>query len=227
VSLLQTLNELSKVPLFLIPARTYGSDASPETVADFAYSAARKVLAPLQVRSEIVQLLHAVRAERPRYVLEIGTNRGATLFMLTRVVAPDARLISVDLPGGPYGGGYPSWKAHFYRAFALPGQRIECVRANSHDPDTVARVRASLGEHRLDFLFIDGDHSYEGVKTDFGLYRPLVKQGGLIALHDIVPDPNCGVDRFWNEIKAGFDCKEFIGDPKQGWAGIGLVRNHD
>ena len=39
---------------------------------------------------------------------------------------------------------------------------------------------------KIDFLFIDGDHSYKGVTTDFRLYSPLVKDYGNIAFHDII-----------------------------------------
>ena len=44
-----------------------------------------------------------------------------------------------------------------------------------------------LGGAELDFLFIDGDHSYAGVKQDFEKYSGYVKRGGLIAFHDIRP----------------------------------------
>lgn len=37
---------------------------------------------------------------------------------------------------------------------------------------------------QIDFLFIDGDHSYEGVKTDFELYSKLLSDKGIIAIHD-------------------------------------------
>ncbi len=37
---------------------------------------------------------------------------------------------------------------------------------------------------QIDFLFIDGDHSYEGVKTDFELYSKLLSDRGIIAIHD-------------------------------------------
>ena len=34
----------------------------------------------------------------------------------------------------------------------------------------------------IDFLFLDGDHSYEGVRRDFENYAPLVRPGGIVAL---------------------------------------------
>jgi len=37
---------------------------------------------------------------------------------------------------------------------------------------------------KIDFLFIDGDHSYEGVKLDFDLYSTLLTENGIIMLHD-------------------------------------------
>jgi len=37
---------------------------------------------------------------------------------------------------------------------------------------------------QIDFLFIDGDHSYEGVKIDFDLYSNILSDRGIIAIHD-------------------------------------------
>lgn len=44
-----------------------------------------------------------------------------------------------------------------------------------------------LGE--LDFLYIDGDHTYEGIKKDLMIYTNFVKDGGIIAGHDIQHPP--------------------------------------
>jgi hypothetical protein len=41
---------------------------------------------------------------------------------------------------------------------------------------------------KIDFLFIDGDHSYEGVSNDFNLYKNIISNGGMIAIHDTDPD---------------------------------------
>lgn len=41
---------------------------------------------------------------------------------------------------------------------------------------------------KIDVLFIDGDHSYDGVKTDFDLYSKILSDNGLIVIHDTDSD---------------------------------------
>lgn len=183
------------------------------------------IVRPKQVRSEIQQLAGLVSQHQPKAVLEIGTATGGTLFLWARMAAPDATIVSVDLPGGVYGGGYPLWKAPLYRRFASKKQSVKLLRRDSHSPATLEAVRNILDEP-LDFLFIDGDHSYDGVKQDFEMYAPLVRPGGIVALHDIVdcpPELLCEVKVYWDEIKHRGQHWEFIEDPAQGWAGIGAV----
>jgi hypothetical protein len=38
---------------------------------------------------------------------------------------------------------------------------------------------------KIDYLHIDGDHSYEGVKKDFELYSTIMSENGIITIHDI------------------------------------------
>jgi predicted O-methyltransferase YrrM len=183
-------------------------------------------IAPVQVRSEIEAFLELVAARAPRIVLEIGTAEGGTLFLFTRVATPDAIMVSVDLPGGPFGGGYPSWKTGLYRSFARPGQEISLVRGDSHAPVTAKSVSERLRNQQIDLLFIDGDHTYEGVKADFEMYSPLVRPGGLIAFHDIVPGPEeavGGVPRLWQELKGASGSREIVADWSQGGYGIGTI----
>jgi predicted O-methyltransferase YrrM len=177
-------------------------------------------ITPIQNPHEIRALLSIVKRARPRSILEIGTASGGTLFMLTRVAADDARLLSIDLPGGPGGGGYPAWKIPLFDEFPLPGQRLELIRDNSHDPAVLARVAEFVGDAGLEFLFIDGDHSYEGVKSDFEMYGPLVNPPGLIAFHDIDYIPE--VRRFWDEVKIGRRYEEIHSDVGQKF-GFGVL----
>lgn len=191
---------------------------------------------PGQVRAEIRALLIEVQRMRPHRILEIGTQHGGTLFMFAQVAAEDARLISVDLPHGEFGGGYPAWRGRLYRRFGRPGQTIELIRGDSHADTTIDEVKDLLAGSLLDFMLIDGDHSYEGVRADFERYSPLVRPGGLIAIHDVAPPrPGAGpraeesnllggeVPRFWGEIRdryrtASFEFSEL------GYFGVGIVR---
>src|SRR5229473_7573858 len=113
-----------------------------------------------QVRSEILGLGKLLKALAPKRSLEIGTNYGGTLFLLCAVSAPRASIISVDLPYGPFGGGYPKRKAPIFRRFPKAGQELHLIRADSHAADTKERVVRLLRRERLDYLFIDADHTY-------------------------------------------------------------------
>jgi cephalosporin hydroxylase len=196
---------------------------------DFAFSfkCCGISIEPAQIRYEITKLLEILADLRPKVVLEIGTAGGGTLFLFTRVADTEAKIISIDLPGGPFGGGYPEWRMRLYRAFSRGKQRIYLIRKDSHDPETLEELKRILGGEKIDFLFIDGDHRYEGVRRDFEMYGPLVRKGGIIAFHDICPHPpetGCEVHIFWNEIKYNYGKYiEIVEDWRQNWAGIGVL----
>jgi predicted O-methyltransferase YrrM len=181
---------------------------------------------PGQVRSEITQLLKLLAENPPARLLEIGTAGGGTFFLFARVASEDALLISADLPHGQFGGGYPKWRGRLIQSFGHARQQVHLLAVDSHAPETLQRIQGLLKGNQLDFLFIDGDHRYEGVKADFEMYSPLVRPGGLIGFHDIVPGPpeNAGgVAVFWQELKKKYPAREFVADWKQGGYGIGLV----
>ena len=184
---------------------------------------------------ELERLVALVRERRPRTVVEIGTDNGGTLFAWCQLANPEALLVSIDLPKGLFGGGY-SWRdgRRFRKFFTQPDQNLHALRRDSHDPKTVRRLQRLLGGEAIDFLMIDGDHTYQGVKRDWELYEPLVAPDGLIAFHDILrhefqaerPVP-CDVDRFWQELAPQHRTAEFTepGDDRGygEWGGIGVV----
>ncbi|WP_233417202.1 class I SAM-dependent methyltransferase [Halovulum marinum] len=182
---------------------------------------------PMQAPFELASLMREVSDRRPKTVLEIGTARGGTLFLLCRFSAPDAKIISVDLPYGRNGGGYPKWKESHYRRFCGEQQELNLLRADSHSKETVDKVDRIVGGDGIDFIMIDADHSYEGVKQDYMYYLPLLAPGGVIALHDVLPtdDPSIDVNRFWVELEndTSVQTKTIVADPEQGRYGIGLV----
>lgn len=198
---------------------------------DEAFSYARNHIGITQLPEEIRRLWVLVQALRPKRTLEIGLDEGGTLFLWTRAAEPDAQLIAVDTrPPGRLGRLSPFQLVR--RAFACEMQRVHLLLGrDSHAPETRNLVLSLLAGEHLDFLFIDGDHSYEGVKTDFELYSPLVRRGGLIAFHDVwpahlktgAPGPNDGVVQFWRELEAAHETELITSRAPDGF-GIGVVR---
>jgi hypothetical protein len=137
---------------------------SSDGMVDFCFA---HTIKPLQVPDELRRLVGMIAQLRPKAVLEIGTCGGGTLWLWCQLASPDATIISVDLPRGNFGGGYHWIKIPLYRSFAQPKQSLHLLRHNSHEKATHALVASKLPTKRVQFLFIDGDHSYAGVKEDF------------------------------------------------------------
>ena len=178
---------------------------------------------PGQANEEILWLLERVRAMQPRVVVEIGTDEGGRLFLWTRAAAGDAHLVAIDTR--PLGRlGRLSVYAVVRRCFARDGQRVDLLfTRDSHDPRTVEQLTRLLGAAPVDFLFIDGDHSYDGVKQDYELFAPLAREGAIVALHDVGAADAPGVMQFWSELTETHRSEELVAS---GY-GIGVVHVGD
>jgi len=188
-------------------------------------------IAMSQKRSEIRNLAEAVKALNTKVIVEIGTRKGGTLFTWCRFTEAQL-IISIDLPGGIHGGGYPREKQELYKFFLSDyiNRKMFLIQEDSHENSTLQQLEKFLNGKEIDFLFIDGDHTYQGVKMDFEMYSPLVRKGGIIAFHDIIHNTTTHEDAetievpiFWNEIKREYKFKEFIESPQQGNMGIGIL----
>jgi predicted O-methyltransferase YrrM len=186
----------------------------------------------VQKVTELSPLISLLKRRKLRTIVEIGTEKGGTLYAWCRVAEPDAIIVSIDLPGGPFGGGCSLKEMKSFLTYRRKNQRIYCFRKDSQKKSTRDELITKLKGRKIDFLFIDGDHRYTEVKKDWKLYAPLVKSNGLIVFHDILFHPKlpkCKVDRLWNEIKRQYRNREFIDrydDRGWGqWGGIGVIYN--
>lgn len=230
-------NALPQILLFIL--RNYFAEklkkfksSNIENVVEYAENFCFGAIRPGQIKEEFIELLKKYVKLNPKYILEIGTANGGTLFCFCKLAPDDATIISIDLPGGPFGGGYPKWKIPVYQAFSKQKQKLYLIRGDSQNVETFEKILKILNGEKIDFIFIDGDHSYDGVKRDFKLYSKLVKPKGLIVLHDIAPngDPILvgGVPKFWSELRNFLEPEcyiEIISNLNQIGYGIGIVKN--
>lgn len=168
---------------------------------------------------EFAALVRLVSERELNEVVEIGTAHGGTYWAWCRLATPTAHLVSIDLPGND------EWTARV-RSYPGPTQTQTVIRADSHDPQTVGSLEGLKGS--VDLLFVDGDHSYDGVRADFESYATLVRPGGLIAFHDVesTNHPASQVDRLWTQLRDLYDTREIVDaadDEQGGRYGIGVI----
>lgn len=173
----------------------------------------------VQKREEILALTQAVKSISPKTILEIGTCNGGTFFIWANLASE--LVITCDINKSKI-------RDELYHSFPPPDSNCKVIplAGNSHDREFLETVKNLLNGKQIDFLFIDGDHTKEGVKSDYEMYSPLVRSGGIIAFHDILekqPIPGNQVFYFWDEIKKSTNTEEFVKDYAQTGFGIGII----
>lgn len=112
---------------------------------------------------EMWQMLEVMAQLNPKKILEIGVHTGGGLKTFGEAF-PEAELFGVELE---------TQHLHFHDFKLFEGDSRDKILINKvydHGP--------------YDFIFIDGDHTYEGVKADWENYKDMVRPGGAVGFHD-------------------------------------------
>lgn len=91
-------------------------------------------------------------------------------------------------------------------------------------PTTSRQFKKSYPGRKWNYVYLDGDHSYIGIKSDFNMFWPMIIPGGYLGLHDIYvrqrKEFKYGVIKLWKELKErNLDLISFPGE-----FGLGLVK---
>jgi predicted O-methyltransferase YrrM len=113
-----------------------------------------------------------------RVALEIGTYMGVSASIISRALIPDGQLYCVDPWEIHHGRENPCWTI-CKRELQRNGNasRVTFLQGLSHEMESV--MPASF-----DFIFVDGDHAYEGLERDWGIVMRRLQPGGIVCLHD-------------------------------------------
>jgi len=162
--------------------------------------------------NELWEVVKVVQDLTPhRRILEIGLESGKSLRIWEVLAGSAGKVVGVDLQDN-------TTAQHFdKRPLVITGDSTKAETfeqaAKAFEPPFFNAELDNRAE--VDFLFIDGDHSFEGVSKDFSFYSRLVRKGGIVGFHDTrIP---C-IKRFFDSLPL----------PKQtfdyGTYGIGIVR---
>jgi predicted O-methyltransferase YrrM len=165
---------------------------------------------------EFAALCLFLEERRPhRVYAEIGSaSGGACLFLFQRNAFEE--VISLD------DGAHPRASEQATNFSQIPGVRR--FVGDSHSRDAVRFLEHELAGP-IDVAFVDGDHSYIGVKQDIKLMRRFCHPGSLLILHDTVAAP--GVEKAWLETVRSphfIPLAEFVGDERPLGIGIAEIR---
>jgi predicted O-methyltransferase YrrM len=128
----------------------------------------------------------ATFAQGRRSLVEIGVWHGVTTKVIRASMTTDGILFAVDpFPRGRLGISLQQRIAHGEVNKIRHGM-VKWIRAVGQE---ALRLASEQGLSTVDFIFVDGDHSFEGIRQDWELWTRLVSKDGIVALHDSCSTP--------------------------------------
>ena len=128
---------------------------------------AERCAAPSDIFLHLPRFVDLVEETNAQYVVELGSRTGvSTVAWLHALNMTGGRLTTVDLDEPPAIGSWPHW-TH--------------IRGDDCDPEIIWLVE---DDGPADIVFIDTSHHYRHTCRELDVYRPLVRPGGFLVLHD-------------------------------------------
>lgn len=135
---------------------------------------------PTHVTSSELMVLHQL-SQQIRFdgvIVEIGSYIGASSLIIAKGLPKNAKLYCVD-----------TWQNHAMSegekdTFQLFIENTKAVREKITPIRSLSTDAAKNFSPEIDMIFFDGDHSYEGIKSDVDYWIPKVKNNGLVVFHD-------------------------------------------
>jgi cephalosporin hydroxylase len=178
---------------------------------------------------EYAKIINFLHNKKLNSFIEIGSAYGSSFLIWSSII--NGIKISIDLPTDMNMGiaPYPLdlsinyikdvrnklWESWY------PNE-VHSIIGDSHSENTVKIVSDILKNKKVDFLFVDGEHTQIAANTDFENYVKFVNVGGYIAFHDIQINDERKMDIFWNEISQKYE--NYVFDAGVGLEKIGLIK---
>ena len=170
-----------------------------------------------------------VRNLRPQRILCIGSRKGFVPAILA-LACKDNATGHVDFVDAGYGPETPDkhWSGVGFWKQVDPEQHFSNIHVSQYISTYVMTTRAFAQRHpdrRYQYIYIDGDHSYRGVKLDYALFWPKLEKHGFMVFHDVVVKGYLdkglfGVWKFWKELGK----KQTIVFPFPKDSGLGIIQ---
>lgn len=166
---------------------------------------------------EAAALFDAAVEARPGTWLEVGTYCGKSTVILAQAARDraDTMLVTLDHHHGSE-ENQPGWQWHDTSMVDPRTGLLDTLPAfrqtwDDHLSDVVNAVLgttkqiASWWRTPVEFLFLDGNHVEEMAQHDYAAFAQYVTPGGILAVHDVFPDPADGGQAPWHVVQRALD----------------------
>ena len=149
-----------------------------------------------------------IRQQKPKHLLCIGSRYGFIPAVMAHACKDNVfgKVDFVDAGFGENDQNHWTGKAYWHNK-----KGINCFKNFNLEKyikifvQTTKQFRKENKNKKYDYIYIDGDHSYEGVKFDFDSFWPKLNPGGFMLFHDIcvkgnLPEGKYGVGQLFKEI---------------------------
>jgi len=138
-------------------------------------------------------------ASGAKTAVEIGVFEGVNTVIISQALDKNGKTYGIDpFFRGALGLSYHKMIARLHLKRNGVYGKTQLIEKFSYDAaDDISGL--------VDFIFIDGDHSYEGIRKDWQLFPDKLRKGGIMALHDTSIGPNDGnwvqdSVRYYNDV---------------------------
>lgn len=151
-----------------------------------------------------------IRNLRPINILCVGSSKGFIPAILA-LACKDNAIGHVDFVDAGYDKSQPAkhWGGTGFWKNFNPSKHFKKLGIDDYITTHVMTTQEyadKFPKMRYQYVYIDGDHSYEGIRLDYGLFWPCLDMYGFMLFHDVVARGRLdkgifGIWKFWNELK--------------------------